>query len=105
MTWSRENRSQLIRVPAADSSHQRAELRSPDPLCNPYLAYAMIIHAALDGIRRQLPLPGADDRNMYTLSDEEAAAVARLPESLTEALTLARESDFVRQVLPEELIR
>ena len=104
VSWSRENRSQLIRVPASDRDHIRAELRSPDPLCNPYLAYAMIIYAALDGIRSQLPLPEADDRNMYTLTADEAAGLARLPESLDAARTLARESAFVRRYLPEGLI-
>ena len=103
--WSYGNRSQLIRVPAADKHHQRAELRSPDPMCNPYLAYAMIIYAALDGIRSGMPLPPADDRNMYTLTAEEAAAMPQLPASLAEARTLALESDFVRRYLPEELIR
>ena len=105
MTWGRENRSQLIRVPASDKAHQRAELRSPDPLCDPYLAYAMIVWAALDGIRSQLALPAADERNMYALSAQEAAALEVLPRSLEEARALARKSAFVRQHLPEGLIR
>ena len=57
ISWSSENRSQLIRIPAAKGEYRRAELRSPDPLCNPYLAFALLIHAGLDGIRKNLPLP------------------------------------------------
>ena len=82
ITWSHGNRSQLIRIPASEKEHLRAELRSPDPMCNPYLAYAMVIYAALDGIRKGLPLPEACDRNMYTLSPKEASAYSTLPASL-----------------------
>ena len=57
VTWSPENRSQLVRIPAADGEYRRAELRSPDPLCNPYIAFALMIRASLDGIERGLKLP------------------------------------------------
>ncbi len=104
ISWSRENRSQLIRVPASEASHQRAELRSPDPLCNPYLAYAMIIHAALDGIRRALPLPAADNRNMFSVPAEELTADRCLPSTLEEARQIAAASDFVTRILPGSLM-
>ena len=58
ISWSSENRSQLIRIPAAEGEYRRAELRSPDPACNPYLAFALIIYAGLDGIRQDMALPG-----------------------------------------------
>lgn len=57
ISWSSENRSQLIRIPAAEGEYRRAELRSPDPACNPYLAFALIIYAGLDGIRQDMALP------------------------------------------------
>ena len=60
ISWSSENRSQLIRIPAAKGEYRRAELRSPDPLCNPYLAFALLIHAGLDGIKKHSQLPEAD---------------------------------------------
>lgn len=100
ISWSHENRSQLIRIPAAQGEYRRAELRSPDPLCNPYLAYAFIIRACLDGITRSLPLPPECDRNML----EEESDVARLPASLGEAKKIAGESDFLRSVLPQTVI-
>ena len=57
ISWSSENRSQLIRIPAASGEYRRAELRSPDPSCNPYLAFALLIYAGLDGVRPRLPCP------------------------------------------------
>ncbi|MDO4484710.1 MAG: glutamine synthetase family protein [Clostridia bacterium] len=101
VSWSRENRSQLIRVPAADAVHRRAELRSPDPMCNPYLAYAMIIHAALDGIRRSLTPDSPCDRNLFESSD--ATALPMLPASLTEAKQQAARSSFVKEKLNESI--
>lgn len=58
ITWSKENRSQLIRIPAAKGEFKRIELRSPDPEANPYIAYTLLIHAGLDGIKRNLPCHG-----------------------------------------------
>lgn len=102
VSWSDANRSQLIRIPAADSSHRRAELRSPDPLCNPYLAYAMIIYAALDGINNNLPLPAPCDVNLNDSCLN--AALEKLPGSLAEAGALAASSSFVREKLTELII-
>lgn len=100
ISWSHENRSQLIRIPAAQGEYRRAELRSPDPLCNPYLAYSLIIHACLDGIMRALPLPPECDRNML----EEESDMPRLPATLAEARAAAAESEFLRRVLPQTVI-
>ncbi len=66
VSWSRENRSQLVRVPAAAGEYRRAELRSPDPSVNPYLAFALVIYAGLYGIENGLTLPEPADINLYT---------------------------------------
>ncbi|MCI5754428.1 MAG: glutamine synthetase family protein [Clostridiales bacterium] len=101
VTWSHENRSQLIRIPAAGGDHRRFELRSPDPTANPYLAYALLIHAGLDGVRRRLTLPEPNDLNLYHAPKEETDRLEALPGSLEEAARLALESEFVASVLPE----
>ncbi len=100
ITWSPENRSQLIRIPAAKGEYKRIELRSPDPTANPYIAYALLIYAGLDGIERALPLPPSTDRNLYTAPKGVLDGLDALPASLGEAVKLARESAFVASVLP-----
>ena len=104
VTWSRQNRSQLIRIPAASGAQSRIELRSPDPACNPYLAFALLLHAGLDGIEQGLSLQPETDRNLYELSDEEAASYTALPESLDDALALAQNSSYVAAHVPEVLL-
>ena len=101
VTWSPENRSQLIRIPAARGEYRRMELRSPDPMANPYLVYALLIHAGLDGIRRGLTPPEPLNINLYTAEESVTAGLDRLPASLEEAWTLAKNSQFLRDVLPE----
>ena len=98
MTWSHQNRSQLIRIPAATGGHVRAELRSADPSCNPYLAFALLIHAGLDGIENETKLCEPYNGNAYEISDP---SVRRIPENLGEALKLAEQSDLVARALPE----
>lgn len=105
ITWSRENRSQLIRIPASDESHRRAELRSADPTANPYLAFALLIHAALDGIRRGLLPPPSTDVNLFSAPEEVLSGCRRLPVSLQEAADAAERSAFIRAHLPEAVIR
>ena len=105
ISWSSENRSQLIRVPAAFGEFRRAELRSPDPLTNPYLAYALIIRAGLQGIRQRLPLPEPADINLFTADAAVTSLYRTLPASLTEAAATARASSFIRDSLPEAVIR
>lgn len=101
ISWSAQNRSQLIRVPAAVVAYRRAELRSPDPDCNPYLAYTMLIRAGLESIRLGLPLPDPVDCNLYTAPAELTAGLARLPGSLADAKAAARAGDFLADCLPE----
>ena len=105
VTWSHQNRSQLIRIPASAGEYRRMELRSPDPSCNPYLAFALLIHAGLDGIEQGLKLNDPCDRNLYDVGAADYVrehGLQSLPGTLEEALQLAGESEFVRRVLPQE---
>ena len=104
ITWSPENRSQLIRIPAAKGEYQRIELRSPDPMANPYLAYALLIHAGLDGIRRDLRSPQPVNENLYTAPESLTSQLEQLPFSLEEARQLVRSSAFVASVLPKQML-
>ena len=104
ISWSSENRSQLIRIPAAPAEFRRAELRSADPGVNPYLAFALLIHAGLDGIEQALPLPPSADLNLFTAPEQILKDFRHLPVSLHEANAAARESAFVRRVLPPEIV-
>lgn len=106
ITWSLHNRSQLIRIPAGTGEYDRIELRSPDCMTNPYVAYALLLEAGLDGISGRLEPPEPVDRNLYGLSDQEAAELGllALPGSREEAMDIARNSEFIRRVLPETLI-
>ena len=104
ISWSEENRSQLIRIPAALGEFKRAELRSPDPSTNPYIAFALIIYAALDGIRNKLPLPQAIDANLFTASDSLLKQIEKLPATKEEASDLARKGSFIRSCLPQTMI-
>ncbi len=101
ISWSKENRSQLIRIPAAKGEYKRIELRSPDPLVNLYAAYSLLIYAALDGIENGLEPPEAIDINLYTADEALTNRLDRLPESLEEAMNAARKSDFVRKSIPK----
>ena len=101
VTWSPGNRSQLIRIPAAQGEYKRMELRSPDPTVNPHLAYALVIYAGLDGVRRKLLPPEPLNVNLYTADRSITAGLETLPGSLKEAKDIASESDFIRSVLPE----
>ncbi len=100
LTWSRQNRSQLIRIPASTGEANRMELRSSDPSCNPYLAFALLIHAGLDGVAEKKKLVPPCNRNLF---EEAAPDVDALPATLDEALDRAQQSEFVARVLPERL--
>ena len=104
ISWSSENRSQLIRIPAASGEYRRAELRSPDPSCNPYLAFALLIYAGLDGVRAAYALPAPADVNLFTAPEQVTASYRKLPGTLDEARQAARASEFARRYLPESLI-
>ena len=104
ISWGAENRSQLIRIPYAPADHRRAELRSPDPLCNPYLAFALLIRAGLDGIKRGLTPPPASNVNLNAASAEIISNYTSLPTDRTEAAKMAESSRFIADVLPASVI-
>lgn len=103
-SWSHQNRSQLVRIPVASGEKVRMELRSPDPSLNPYLAFAMIIAAGLDGIEQELPLPPAIDADLFTAGENVTKNLTLLPDSLVKAIRLAKDSALVKKVLGEELL-
>lgn len=104
ISWSSQNRSQLIRIPAATGEYRRAELRSPDSATNPYLAFALVIYAALDGTQHQYQLPPAADINLFTASAEVLSQFKKLPQSLEEAAEAAKKSSFIAKYLPKSVI-
>lgn len=104
ISWSRENRSQLIRIPAASGEYCRAELRSPDPTANPYLAFALLIYAGLYGIRNNLELPAPANLNLYTATSQELAKYRRLPLELKSACKIAEDSEFIKSYIPMEIL-
>ena len=104
ITWSGENRSQLIRIPAAVGEFRRAELRSPDSTANPYLAFALIIYAGLTGIHHRLTPPPAADINMFNAPADVLANYGKLPTSLHEAVAIAESSAFMREHLPDIVV-
>ena len=104
VSWSKQNRSQLIRIPAESGERKRLELRSPDPSCNQYLALALIIQAGLQGIEEKTALPEPKNINLFNASKEEVRGLDMLPPSLEEALALAEKSNFVKSVLPQETL-
>ncbi len=101
VSWSRQNRSQLVRLPSAHGDFCRLEMRSPDPACNPYLAIGLILAAGLDGIEKALPLPEPVNRNLFL--SREGDGLESLPASLREAITLADASDFIHRELSASL--
>ena len=104
ISWSYENRSQLVRVPAAVGEYRRAELRSPDPTANPYVAYALLIYAGLYGIENKLELPPAAEINFFKADKTTARQYKELPDTLEEAKALAQKSEFIKKHLPESII-
>ena len=100
ISWSRENRSQLVRIPAAVGEYRRAELRSPDPAANPYLAFALMIQAGLRGMEQNLELPPAANLNLYQADGASLSRFQSLPQDREAAVTAARSSEFIAQAVP-----
>src|SRR5574344_2459055 len=105
IAWSLSNRSALIRVPAKRGNATRVELRSPDASCNPYLAFAAILEAALDGIRNKVDPPAPVESNIYRLTSKERKKqkIDSLPGSLAEALEQTDKSLVARAALGEHI--
>ncbi len=106
LAWSRRNRSALIRVPLYHPGKEkatRAELRCPDPAANPYLCFAAMLQAGLEGIEQGYELPEPMEQNLYHLAPEERSrrGIEQLPENLGEAIELAAESELMLRTLGE----
>ena len=104
ISWSHQNRSQLVRIPAAVGEYRRAELRSPDPMANPYLAFALLIYAGLEGIQTGAKLPAPADINLFKADAKTLAKFQKLPDSLTAAKEEARNSAFVKAHIPTAVL-
>ena len=104
VSWSRENRSQLVRIPASPKTKKRAELRSPDPSANPYIAFALIIYAAMEGLRNKTELMPPVDLNLYRTDESTLKQFKRIPQTLKEACALAGSSDFIKKHIPEKVL-
>ena len=108
ISWARNNRSGLVRVPIAKRGHANAtrlEYRSPDPACNPYLAFALMLAAGLKGIEEGYDLPPEAEANLFELTDEELAklGIDQLPQSLSDALRVMERSELVVDTLGEHI--
>ncbi len=108
ISWSNKNPSTIIRVPMHKPDKKNAtriELRSPDPACNPYLAFACILRAGLEGIKRNYVLPDPLEKDIYHISEEEKKTLRldRLPGSLDEAIRYAEKSELLRDILGDHI--
>ena len=104
LSWARRNRSDLIRVPEYRPGREkstRVEFRSPDPACNPYLVFSVMLAAGLEGIEKGYEVPDPIEENVYEMSDEEKQrrGIETLPGSLFEATLLTEKSEVVRRAL------
>ena len=104
ITWSSENRSQLIRIPAAKGAYRRFELRSPDPMTNPYLAYALILYAGMEGVQNNYRLRKPLDENLFKAAPAVTSRLDVLPATLEEARLCAAQSELIKRYMPEILI-
>ena len=108
IAWSRRNRSALVRVPMYHPGKEQAtrcELRCPDPACNPYLTFAAMLHAGLEGIEKGYELPDPMETNLYDLTHEERQklGIQQLPETLGEAIEELAGSELVEKALGEHV--
>lgn len=108
LSWARRNRSDLIRVPEYRPGREKAtrvEFRSPDPACNPYLTFSVMLAAGLEGIEKKYEVPEPVEENVYEMSEEERQRrkIATLPASLWEAVQLTEKSEVVRKALGDHV--
>jgi glutamine synthetase len=106
ISWGRHSRSSLVRVPTSiDERGWRLEYRAPDPACNPYLAFAVILAAGFDGVRRDLEPPAESAEDVAALSSDErrAAGIRSLPDTLLEAVHAMERSELVAETLGEHV--
>jgi len=108
LSWARRNRSDLIRIPEYRPGREkstRIEFRSPDPACNPYLAFSVMLAAGLEGIEKEYEVPKPIEENVYEMSEEERQkrGIGNLPASLLEAILLTEKSELVRKALGDHV--
>ncbi len=108
ITWARRNRSTLVRVPMYKPGKEKAtrvEYRNPDPACNPYLAFSVMLAAGLAGIKGRYELPPPTEKDVYVMSDgdREKEGIKTLPGSLIEAISLTKRSKLVREALGDHI--
>lgn len=108
ITWALRNRSNMIRVPMYKPGKEgttRIEFRAPDPACNPYLGFAVQVHAGLEGIEKGYPLPEPMERDVYAMSpkEREELSIGELPGSLNEAIAHMEKSELVRRALGDHI--
>jgi glutamine synthetase len=108
IAWARRNRSTLVRVPLYKPGKEnatRAEYRSPDPACNPYLAFAVMLRAGLEGIKNKYPLPEPIEEDVYEMTTERRRKlnIGALPGSLYEAIEQVESSKLIRDTLGEHV--
>jgi glutamine synthetase len=106
ISWSNTNRSALVRVPAARGNSTRAEFRSPDPMCNPYLTFACMLAAGIDGIKNKIEPPESTDVNIYHLSthEREKMGIKMLPASLMEASGYLNKDKVLTKTLGDHIM-
>ncbi|SFR09711.1 type I glutamate--ammonia ligase [Desulfoscipio geothermicus] len=100
IAWSTSNRSTLIRIPAARGNSTRVELRNPDPTANPYLVFAVMLRAGLDGIKNEISPPAPQNGNMYTMHNEE---IPLFPRDLQEAIVEMKKDPLIRETLGDHI--
>lgn len=108
ITWAERNRSDLIRIPVYKPGKEmstRIELRSPDPACNPYLCFSVMLAAGVEGIEKRYELPPPVDENVFDMDEKERKrrGIEVLPGSLDEAIALAEKSELLKKVLGEHV--
>jgi len=108
LSWARRNRSDLVRVPEYRPGREKAtriEFRSPDPACNPYLAFSVMLAAGLEGIEKEYEVPKPIEENVYEMTEDERQkrGIDTLPASLLEAILLTEKSELVRKALGEHV--
>ncbi|MCR4822036.1 MAG: glutamine synthetase family protein [Treponema sp.] len=97
--WGKENRSAILRIPAG--RNPRIEIRSPDSSCNPYIAFTLLIHAAIDGIKNNMKAPEATDKNLFDPKIAKTCNFKTIPDTLDEAKNCALNSDFIKGIFGE----
>lgn len=103
ISWSNKNLSQLIRILSDIENDSRMELRSPDPMCNPYIAFALIIYAGLEGIENKQRLCKATDINLLEADEIVVKNLQKLPDNLKQAIDIAKKSIFIKNIIPKKL--